>query len=137
MPDAEPVQQSILNWMIMALGYPYVILLPLAGLLSFLLALLIVLRGKGPMACAALILIVHVPLFIGVFAAVQGAIASYTVIAMSAATPKPSDLAVGISTALVAPLVGLLVMVPGYAIAALGALIRSFYANGEEAKPEI
>jgi hypothetical protein len=136
MLDAEPVQQSFLNWMITALGYPYVILLPLAGLLSFLLALLIVFRGNGPMACAALILIVHVPLFIGVFAAIQGAIASYTVIAMSATTPKPSDLAIGISTALVAPLVGLLVMIPGYAIAALGALIRSFDASGEETKLE-
>jgi len=136
MPDAEPVQQTLLSWMFTALGFRYAILLPLAGLLSFLLALLIVLRGKGPMACAALILIVHVPLFIGVFAAIQGAIASYTVIAMSAAAPKPSDLAVGISTALVAPLVGLIVMVPGYAIAALGALIRSFDANGEETKLE-
>ncbi len=136
MPDAEPVQQSLLSWMFTALGFPYVILLPLAGLLSFLLALVIVLRGKGPMAGAALILIVHVPLFIGVFAAIQGAIASYTVIAMSASTPKPSEVAAGISTALVAPLVGMLLMVPGYATAALGAFIRSFVANAEETKPK-
>ena len=84
------------------------------------------------MAAAALILIVHVPLFIGVFAAVQGAIASYTVIAMSGASPKPSEVAAGISTALVAPLVGMLLTVPGYATATLGALIRSFTYNAEK-----
>ena len=122
--------------MFTALGLPYVILLPLAGFLSFLFALIIVLRGKGPMAGAALILIVHVPLIIGVFAAIQGAIASYTVIAMSAATPKPSEVAAGISTALVAPLVGMLLMVPGYATAALGASIRSLGANAEATEPK-
>ena len=136
MPDAESVRQSLLSWMFTALGLPYVLLLPLAGLMCFLFALIVVLRGKGPMAAAALILIVHVPLFIGVFAAIQGAIASYTVIAMSAATPKPSEVAAGISTALVAPLVGMLLMVPGYATAAIGAFIRSFGASTEETKPK-
>jgi len=49
-PDAEPVQQSLLSWMFTALGFPYVVLLPLAGFLCFLLALIVVIRGKGPMA---------------------------------------------------------------------------------------
>jgi len=131
MPDAQPVQQSLLSWMFTALGFPYVILLPLAGLLCFLLALIVVLRGTGPMAAAALILIVHVPLLIGIFAAIQGGIASYTVIATSATTPKPSELAAGISTALLAPMVGMLLMVPSYATAALGAFIRALAAKTE------
>ncbi|GAA5504883.1 hypothetical protein [Novipirellula caenicola] len=131
MPNAEPVQQSLLRWMFASLGLPYAILLPLAGIVCFLFALIIVVRGKGPMAAAALILVVHVPLLIGVFAAIQGAIASYTVIAMSPATPKPSEVAAGISTALVAPLVGMLLMVPGYMTAVLGAFIRSMTAKAE------
>jgi hypothetical protein len=102
----------------------------------FLLALIIVIRGNGPMAIAALILIVHVPLLIGIFAAIQGAIASYTIIAMGGAAPKPSEVAAGISTALVAPLVGILLMVPGYATAALGAFIRSLQPNAKSAKPQ-
>jgi hypothetical protein len=130
-PDVEPVQQSYLGWMVTALGFPYLFLLPLAGLVAFLLALIIVLRGKGAMAAASLILIVHVPLLIGVFAALQGGIASYTVIAMSETTPKPSEIAAGISTALVAPMVGMLLMAPGYATAALGAFIRCLGANAE------
>ena len=133
-PDVEPVQQSLLSWMFTALGFPYLILLPLAGALCFFLALIVVIRGKGPMAAAALILIVHVPLLIGVFAAIQGGIASYAVIAMSEATPKPADVAAGISTALVAPMVGMLLMVPAYATAVIGAFTRALGANTESTK---
>ena len=136
MSEGEAVGQSFLSWMFHALGFPYVILLPLAGLVCFLLALILVLRGKGPMAAAGLILIVHVPLLIGVFAAIQGGIASYTIIATSATTPKPSEVAAGISTALFAPLVGMVLMVPGYATAALGAFIRSFGADAAHHSPK-
>ncbi len=128
---AEPVRQSLLFWVFTSLGFPYVILLPLAGFLCFVLTLIVVLRGRGPMAAAALILIVHVPLLIGAFAAIQGGIASYTVIAMSETAPKPSEVAEGISTALVAPMVAMLLMVPGYATAALGAFIRSLVTNAD------
>jgi len=136
MPDAEPVRQSLLSWMFTALGFPYVVLLPAAGLVCFLLALIVVLRGRGPMSGPALILIVHVPLLIGVFAAIQGGIASYIIIATSASTPKPSEVAEGISTALVAPMAGMLLMVPSYATAALGAFIRCLGSNSEGRKPK-
>ena len=129
--EPDPMRQSLLSWMLGALGWPYAILLLLAGLVSFLLALVIVLRGKGPMAAAALMLIVHVPLLIALFAVTLGAIKSYTVIATSASAPKPSEVAAGISTALVALLVGMLLMAPGYAIAALGAFIRSLRPDSD------
>ena len=132
-PSAEFVEQSYLSWMFTSLGV-YALLLPLAGLLCFLLALVIVVRGKGPMAAASLILIVHVPLLIGVFGAIHGGIASYQVIAVSATTPKPSDVAAGISTALFAPLVGMMLMVPGYATAAIGAFIRSLAVDADSSK---
>lgn len=133
-PNTDMAAQSLLSWMFMALGLKYAILLPVAGLVCFLLVLILVIRGKGPLAAASLILIVHVPLLIGIFAAIQGAIGSYSVIAMSPTTPKPSEIAVGILTALVAPLVGMLLMVPGYATAAIGAFIRSLQAGTESAK---
>jgi hypothetical protein len=131
--NAEFVQQSYLSWMFASLG-AYALLLPLAGLLCFLLALVLVVRGKGPMAAASLILIVHVPLLIGVFAAIHGGIASYMVIAASSTTPKPSEVAAGISTALVAPLIGMMLMVPGYATAAVGGFIRSLAAKTDSSK---
>lgn len=122
--QAEAAQQSILSWVFNSLGFPYVMLIPLAGILSFLLALFIVLRGRGPLAAAALILVVHVPLFVGFFAAFQGMIASFTIIAMSGTTPKPSELAQGYATAMVAPMMSILMMTPGYLVAVVGAFFR-------------
>ena len=123
--DTDPVPQSLLIWAYNSLGMMYAILLPIAGLVSFVLASVVVFRGKGAMSAAALILIVHTPLLIGLFAALQGAIASYTMIANAPTTPKPSEIAGGISTALVAPMFGMLLMIPGYAIAAIGSFVRS------------
>jgi len=122
--DTEPVQRSILNWAVAALG-PYAILLPLAGLVCFVLVLILVVRGKGPMAAASLILIVPIPLLIGVFAALQGMMASYSLMAAAAVAPKPSEVAEGISTALIAPSVGMIVMGPALATAVIGSFFRA------------
>jgi len=135
MQDAEPVRQSFLSRLYNALGFQYAILLPLAGLSCFVLALFLVLRGKGFMAAAGLILIVHVPLLIGVFASIQGLITSYSIIAVSAMTPKPSELAAGYSMALAAPMVGMVLVVPGYATAVIGAIVRSIAAEGGQRSP--
>jgi biopolymer transport protein ExbB len=51
---------------------------------------------------------------IGLLGTVQGMIASFQVIAMST-TPKPSELAVGISTALFTTLIGLCIAIPAIA----------------------
>nr|WP_242631998.1 MotA/TolQ/ExbB proton channel family protein [Rubripirellula amarantea] len=52
---------------------------------------------------------------IGLFGTVQGMISSFQVIATGGSTPKPSDLAAGISTALFTTLVGLAVAIPAIA----------------------
>lgn len=52
---------------------------------------------------------------IGLFGTVQGMIASFQVIASGGASPKPADLAEGISTALFTTLVGLAVAIPAIA----------------------
>ncbi|MEO1527128.1 MAG: MotA/TolQ/ExbB proton channel family protein [Planctomycetota bacterium] len=52
---------------------------------------------------------------IGLFGTVQGMIASFRVIATSPTTPKPSELAQGISTALFTTLVGLAIAIPAIA----------------------
>ena len=124
--EVETPQFSLLRWVFSSLGVPYIVLFGLAGLVCLVLTLVLVIRGKGPMAAVALVLVVHVPFFIGLFAALQGAASSFLVIATSGATPKPSEVAVGTSTGLIAPMVGLLVMAPSYVIAILGALSRSF-----------
>lgn len=118
-------QESLLLWLYNSLGLMYSVVLPLSGLVSFLLALLLVIRGRGPFLGVALFLIVHVPMLIGVYAAVQGVISMYSLISMSAGTPKPSEIAAGISTALVSITVGMFLMIPGYAVAAIGSLVRA------------
>ncbi len=57
---------------------------------------------------------------VGLLGTVQGMIASFRVIATSPTTPKPSELAEGISTALFTTLIGLFIAIP--AIAAFGIL---------------
>ena len=52
---------------------------------------------------------------IGLFGTVQGMIASFQVIALGGATPKPAELAAGISTALFTTLVGLAIAIPAIA----------------------
>ncbi|NQU24664.1 MAG: MotA/TolQ/ExbB proton channel family protein [Candidatus Nealsonbacteria bacterium] len=52
---------------------------------------------------------------IGLMGTVQGMIASFSVIATSATTPAPSELAAGISTALFTTLVGLFIAIPAIA----------------------
>lgn len=132
MPDAAPVRQSLVQWFLVSLGFRYAILLLLAALLSFVLALIIVIRGKGPFAGVSLLLVVHVPLLIGVYAAVDGLIRSYTVIAASDVTVKASEVASGYSTALAASLAALALMVPGYATAVLGSFIRAVSGSSKQ-----
>lgn len=53
---------------------------------------------------------------VGLFGTVQGMITTFDVIASSTATPKPSELAHGISTALYTTVIGLLIAIPAIAV---------------------
>jgi hypothetical protein len=125
-PEAGPPQQSYLGWVLRALGYEYALILSLAALACLVLTLVVAFRGKGPMAGVALVLIVPVPFLIGVFAGIRHAILALNVIAVGGGPSEVSRLGEAISAALVAPLVGLVMTVPGYGVAAVGSLIRSF-----------
>ncbi len=61
---------------------------------------------------------------VGLLGTVDGMVASFMVIARSTTTPKPNELAVGISTALITTLVGLVLAIP--AIIALALLKNRF-----------
>ncbi len=118
-----------MSWTVSALGPLYLILLPLSGIVGFIFVCLLLSRGRGPMAAASILLFVHAPLMIGIFAAIQGMTSAYTVMAMSPSTPKPAEIAVGISMSLVAPMVAMLLMIPSYLVAALGTFIRAVKSN--------
>jgi len=61
-------------------------------------------------------LIGNVSPMVGLLGTVQGMIASFEVIASNNSTPKPAELAAGISTALFTTLVGLIIAIPAIAI---------------------
>jgi biopolymer transport protein ExbB len=61
-------------------------------------------------------LIGNISPMIGLLGTVQGMISSFQVIANSGTTPKPSELAAGISTALFTTLVGLMIAIPAIAV---------------------
>lgn len=137
MPDAELTRRSLVECMFLALGPFYGTLLPLSGLLAFVLVLILVVRGKGPMAVAALIFIVHVPFLIGVYGTVQGLVVAFSVLAGSPLAPEPSELVVAFWTSLFALLVGILVMVPAYLTAIIGTFVRALKGESVPTKVSV
>ncbi len=118
-------QESYVGWMIRSMGLIGLLVLG-AGFTCFVLTLFIVIRGQGPWACAALVFIVPIPLWLGVFGSVKGLIASLQVIAFSSAAIKASEISDGVASSLFNPMLGLVMMAPSYLVATLGSIFRSF-----------
>jgi hypothetical protein len=125
--------ESMLMWTFNALGWRYTLMLPASALLAFVLTLGVVIRG-GPYAGWALLFIVPMPVWVGALGFFDGMIMSYNVIAMSETSPKPSEIAFGISTSLVTPVVGMVLMTPAYLVAAVGLFIRTLMGEKKPAK---
>jgi di/tricarboxylate transporter len=122
----EPRQMSYLAWVYHSLGLMYSLALPLAGLMVFLGAVLVVILAiRRPGVIAAYLVFVPLPLLIGVFGTVDGLIRSHSVIAMADYAPKPSEVSQGYSMALLCLLVGMLATAPGYFVTALGLFLSA------------
>jgi hypothetical protein len=130
MEEMVQPHQSYLMWIVTTLGVN-ALLLPLCACVSFVLALVLVLRGKGPLAAVALLLIVPLPLMLGFYGALKGSIASFSVLALSDVSPKPSEIAGGVAEALLMPMIGLLLTGPGYLVAVIGACARALRERHE------
>ncbi|HXT57253.1 MAG TPA: hypothetical protein VN699_01410 [Pirellulales bacterium] len=129
--------ESYLLWLFHALGFRYSVLLSAAGLLSFVLTLIVVRRGKGPLAGAALLFIVPLPFFIGSYSVLDAVTAVCGVLAASTTAPTSSELARGIGMSLASLWVGMLLAAPGYLVAMLGLFQRSLAENSDRSPPEI
>ncbi|MEM9587918.1 MAG: hypothetical protein AAGA03_11620, partial [Planctomycetota bacterium] len=77
--EAEPL--TFLEMVAQALGPVYGLAMVTSGFVCCLLALLILIRGRGPLASAALILVVPVPFLIGLTAGFQGCLQSFLLVA--------------------------------------------------------
>ena len=130
--DAAPVRQSLLLWFFRALGWRYTLMLPAVTFLSFVLLCFVVFYGRGWAAGAAAVLLVPLPLLVGLMGTIDGLMSSYMVIATSDVMPKPSEVAEGVSTALVTSMVGMCLMIPNYWLAVIGLLVRSMRNESEK-----
>jgi hypothetical protein len=130
-----PRQQSYLEFIVNALGWRYMFFLPLAALVSFVLILVLVLRGRGSTLSAALVLLVPLPFLVGILGYVDGLVASLQVIAMSDTAPKPSQLAEGMSMAFVTIWIGMLLSIPSLLLAIGGTFVRSLIGDPSQASP--
>jgi hypothetical protein len=88
-----PVRQSYLAWMYHSLGFFYAVVIPLAALMVFLGACLVVAMSRRPAVIAAYLVFLPLPLLIGLYGTIEGFIAVYSVIVMSPTAPKPAELA--------------------------------------------
>ena len=131
---AAPVQQSYLMFLYHALGLRYAFLLPLTGIIAFVLTLRMVLFGRGWSAGFALLFIVPMPLFVGVIGYLDGWIAAAQIMVASNTMPKPSEIALGTAMSLVAPMVGMWFTIPSYLLAMIALMVRSWRgdSHGQE-----
>jgi hypothetical protein len=123
--ESDPVQQSQLMYLYSALGIRYSMLLPLTALVALGLTLVLVIKGRGPALSAALMLIVPLPLYVGLYAWIEGLHSGYQLVAMSAVTPKASMLLEVEAMAFVSAWIGAMLTIPAFLAAAIGSLVRA------------
>ncbi len=126
-----PVRQSRLAWMVQSLGCFYGLIIPLAGLVVFAGACLVVALSKRPALIASYLVFVPLPSLIGIFGSIQGVISALSFIGH--AEPRPSDIAIGISTALFTSYAGLLASAPSYLIVGIGLFVRTLQSGKSQA----
>jgi hypothetical protein len=115
--------QSFFMWFVSALGANGVLII-LAGFITFIFTLIVVIRGKQ-MAGLALVFIVPIPALIGIFGAMQRVVSAFSVLAMADVEIKLSEVAMVVSESMVRPMSGMLAMGPSYLLAMLWLFIRS------------
>ena len=130
-PMQAPAPNSLLGWMMSALGPFYLFVLSTLGLLLFAGGLIVVVGSRRPGVIAACLAFVPLPLLISLVGMLHGMISSFAVIAMSSTAPKPSEVYAGTGQALVFPLFGLCMTIPGLVVLASGLLYREMTARRE------
>ena len=121
--------QSLASFYLSALGV-YAILLPLAALVSLAIALIVIVRGRGPLASASLVLAVSLPLLVGMYGTISGALASCRVVSSWDFQLKTAEILEAVSHALVPIQIGMVLMAPIFVLALFGSLWKSLKDKG-------
>lgn len=123
---APVAPQTIWGWLYNSLGPTFSILIPLAGVVSLVLVVFLLWKGRGPMSAAAICLAIAGPLLVGMIAMLHGIIEFHLILATAVGAPRPAEYAEGYAMAYTAPWVALLASVPAYLVAVVGTAVRSF-----------
>lgn len=121
-------EPSMWEYYVNALGLKYGVLIPLASLVSGVVTILLLARGRGVWLAPTMLIVVLAPLVLGVVGTVDGIIAAILVVTHSTTNIHPSELAEVKSMSLVTIQVGLVLMLPGYLLAAGGSALRALRA---------
>ncbi len=122
---AQEASNSQLDWIIRTsgLGGLFVVM---TSLVVFVLTIVVVIRGRGPIVGPTLVLLLHGPFAMSIMWFLKSLIASFSVLAMSdQAVVSASVWAEALSEALLLPFEALLLTIPSYLVAVIALLVRS------------
>ncbi len=122
--DLDRGSQSFLLWFIENLGLSGLFMIFL-GLAVFIGACVVVATSRRASAIAAYLVLLPLPMYIGILGILKGVIASLSVIALSEAQLKASEIAAALECSVLSIFVGLLVTLPTYLVLAVGLLLRA------------
>jgi|GEM_PF-5477009 len=131
LPNSLPnMNQPYLRFLMEVQG-GYAIVIPVAALLSTLLVLLLVLRGREPFAGFAILLISPFPFIVSVVGSLHSAIHTSFLVAQ-AADPDLNGMWLVFGISMVFVLIGLVHSLPGYGLAILGLFLRVLSKNKDQ-----
>lgn len=120
-----PIEESMLEFYVRAIGPGCGALLMLAGLVALVLTVALVVRGRGDSLAPALLLIVPLPMLVGGLAGVNRLIATYGIMAASDTRPEQSLVCEMLASAFLPLLMGLSLCVPIALLATVVGVVRS------------
>lgn len=117
-------------WAVKSLG-PAGLLIPALGFATFVGACVVVARSRRPAVIAAYLLFVPMPWLLAIFRIVSGTATSFSVIAMSDMTLKPSQIYSGLAETFLVLQVGLMATIPAYLVVAVGLFVCTLRAKNK------
>jgi hypothetical protein len=122
--ESEPVRRSYLEWLFEGIGLPYSLLLPAAALVTFILVIILLRRGRGVELVGALLFVVPMPIFVGCLRIVYDMIEAMQIIAISD-SPKLGEVVYAASAGLATFWYAMILILPSYLLALGGLFLRA------------
>ena len=134
MPEREKMleilkNESVLEYCQRSMGAMYGFPLPAAAFFSFVLVLLVVIRGRGPTVGPALVLLVPMPVYLGLLGTLDGLLAAGRIMEQSGVEPELWALGGAGASSLVTLVVGTMLTIPAFLTGAIGAFVRAMIAK--------